>query len=182
MKAEVGCSETERRDLLRKMKGSCQSLAVSIGRSFPVDTPEFEHSTGVTFVRIPQRRKPYPLFLGSASTLEYFFLILYMNCCLLSGSKLPEPHMEDQVHTWSSICSCDTTPVHTTEVLIPLDQKIRLVLGLSSVYLCQFVADVASDIAVSVIGLFSLRCSLTANMVRCSEGRHARIYGHSLST
>ena len=90
--------------------------------------------------------------------------------------------MEDQVHTWSSIFSCDTTLVHTTEVLIHLDQKIRLVLGVSSVYLCQFVADVASDIAVSVIGRFSLRCSLTANMVRRPEGRHARIYGHPSST
>ena len=51
--------------------------------------------------------------------------------------------IEDQVHTWSSIFSCDTTPVHTTEVLIHIDQQLRLVLGVSSVYLCQVVADVA---------------------------------------
>ena len=51
--------------------------------------------------------------------------------------------MEDQVHTWSSIFSCDPSPVDTTEVLIHIDQKLRLVLGVSSVYLCQFVADVA---------------------------------------
>jgi hypothetical protein len=36
-----------------------------------------------------------------------------------------------------------------------------------------------SDVAVSVIGRFSLRCSLTSNLVRRSEGRQARIYGHS---
>ena len=47
--------------------------------------------------------------------------------------------MEDQVCTWSSIFSRDTTPV----VLIHIDQKLRLVLGVSSVYLCHFVADVA---------------------------------------
>jgi hypothetical protein len=51
--------------------------------------------------------------------------------------------MEDQVFTWSSIFSCDTSPVYTTQVLIPRDQKSHLVLGVSSVYLCQFVADVA---------------------------------------
>ncbi len=41
------------------------------------------------------------------------------------------------------IFSCDPSPVDTTEVLIYIDQKLRLVLGVSSVYLCQFVADVA---------------------------------------
>src|SRR6184192_1928865 len=51
--------------------------------------------------------------------------------------------MEDQVFTWSSIFSYDPSPVYTTEVLIYIDQKLRLVLGVSSVYLCQFVADVA---------------------------------------
>ena len=51
--------------------------------------------------------------------------------------------MEDQVFIWSSIFSCDPSPVDTTEVLIYIDQKLRLVLGVSSVYLCQFVADVA---------------------------------------
>ena len=50
--------------------------------------------------------------------------------------------MENQVNTWSSIFSCDPSPVDTTEVPI-YDQKLRLVLGVSSVYLCQFVADVA---------------------------------------
>jgi hypothetical protein len=51
--------------------------------------------------------------------------------------------MEDQVFTWSSIFSCDPSPVDTTEVLIYIDQKLRLVLGVSSVYLCQVVANVA---------------------------------------
>ena len=43
----------------------------------------------------------------------------------------------------SPFFSCDPSPVDTTEVLIYIDQKLRLVLGVSSVYLCQFVADVA---------------------------------------
>src|SRR3989441_4339028 len=51
--------------------------------------------------------------------------------------------MENQVFTWFSMFSCDPSPVDTTEVLIYIDQKLRLVLGVSSVYLCQFVADVA---------------------------------------
>jgi len=51
--------------------------------------------------------------------------------------------IEDLVNTRSSIFSCDTAPVYTTQVLIHIDQKLRLVLGVSSVYLCQFVADVA---------------------------------------
>ena len=37
--------------------------------------------------------------------------------------------MEDQVKTWSSIFSCDPSPVDTTEVLIYIDQKLRLVHG-----------------------------------------------------
>ena len=86
------------------------------------------------------------------------------------------------MQTWSSFFSCGTSPVDTIEVLIHIDQTFRLVLGVSSVYLCHFVADVALDSAVSVIGRFSLRCSLTSKMVRRSEGRRARIYGHSLST
>ena len=44
--------------------------------------------------------------------------------------------MEDQLNTWPSIFSCDPSPVDTTEVLIYIDQKLRLVLGVSSVYLC----------------------------------------------
>ncbi len=51
--------------------------------------------------------------------------------------------MEDQVCPWSSIFSCNPSPVDTTEVLIHIDQKLRLVVGVSSVYLCQFVANVA---------------------------------------
>jgi hypothetical protein len=53
---------------------------------------------------------------------------------------------ENQVNTWFSLVSCDPSPVDTTEVLIYIDQKLHLVfgvLGVSSVYLCQFVADVA---------------------------------------
>ncbi len=51
--------------------------------------------------------------------------------------------IEDLVNTRSSIFSCDTSPVYTTQVLIHIDQKLRLVFSVSSVYLCQFVADVA---------------------------------------
>ena len=51
--------------------------------------------------------------------------------------------IEDQVFTWSSMFSCDTSPVDTHQVLIHIDQKLRLVFRVSSVYLCQFVADVA---------------------------------------
>ncbi len=51
--------------------------------------------------------------------------------------------IEDQIFTWSSNFSCETSPVSTTQVLIPIDQKLRRVLGVSSVYLCQFAADVA---------------------------------------
>ena len=35
--------------------------------------------------------------------------------------------MEDQLNTWPSIFSCDPSPVDTTEVLIYIDQKLRLV-------------------------------------------------------
>src|SRR5205807_155980 len=49
--------------------------------------------------------------------------------------------IEDQVNTWSS--TCDTSPVDTHQVLIHIDQKLHLVFRVSSVYLCQFVADVA---------------------------------------
>ena len=48
--------------------------------------------------------------------------------------------------TWFSFFSCDPSPVDTTEVLIYIDQTLHLVLGVlgvSSVYLCQFVANVA---------------------------------------
>ncbi len=54
--------------------------------------------------------------------------------------------MENQVNTWFSIFSYGPSPVDTTEVLIYIDQKLHLVvgvLGMSSVYLCQFVANVA---------------------------------------
>ncbi len=57
--------------------------------------------------------------------------------------------IEDQVFTWSSIFSCDTSPVYTNHVLIHITssstsiRKLRLVFSVSSVYLCQFVADVA---------------------------------------
>ena len=37
--------------------------------------------------------------------------------------------MEDQLNTWPSIFSCDPSPVDTTEVLIYIDQKLRLVHG-----------------------------------------------------
>ena len=39
--------------------------------------------------------------------------------------------------------SCYPSPVDTTQVLIHIDQKLLIVLGVSSVYLCQFAADVA---------------------------------------
>jgi hypothetical protein len=91
--------------------------------------------------------------------------------------------MEDLVFSWSSIFSCDPSPVDTTEVLIYIDQKLRLVLGVSSVYLCQFVADVAfRRCSTRYRTVLESRCSLTSNLVRRSEGRQARIYGHSSST
>ena len=58
-----------------------------------------------------------------------------------------------------------------------------LVLGMSSVYLYQFVADVAfTRCSIRYRTFLESRCSLASNMVRRSEGRHARIYGHSSST
>src|SRR5690348_7555679 len=64
---------------------------------------------------------------------------LFVVVCVPLLSVFFRGAMEDQVCTWSSNFSRDTTPV----VLIHIDQKLRLVLGVSSVYLCQFVADVA---------------------------------------
>jgi hypothetical protein len=91
--------------------------------------------------------------------------------------------MENQVNTWFSIFSCDTSPVYTTQVLIPIDQKLRLMCSVSSVYLCQFVANVTFRCcSIRYWTFLESRCSLTSNMVRRSEGRHARIYGHSSST
>ena len=76
--------------------------------------------------------------IGLAASIALFVVV-----CVLLLRVFFRVEIEDQVHTWSSIFSCDTTPVHTTEVLIHIDQQLRLVLGVSSVYLCQFVADVA---------------------------------------
>ena len=76
--------------------------------------------------------------IGLATSIALFVVV-----CVLLLRVFFRVEIEDQVHTWSSIFSCDTTPVHTTEVLIHIDQQLRLVLGVSSVYLCQFVADVA---------------------------------------
>jgi len=91
--------------------------------------------------------------------------------------------MENQVDTWLSFFSCDPSPVDTTEVLIYIDQNLHLVLGVSSVYLCQFVADVAfRRCSTRSWTVLESRCSLTSNLVRRSEGRQARIYGHSSST
>jgi hypothetical protein len=57
--------------------------------------------------------------------------------------------------------SCDTSPVNTTQVLIHIDQKLRLVLGVSSVYLCQFVADVAfRHCSIRYRTFLESRCSL----------------------
>ncbi len=79
--------------------------------------------------------------------------------------------------------SCDTSPVYTTQVLIHIDQKLRLVFSVSSVYLCQFVAFVAfRRCSIRYRTFLESRCSLTSKMVRRSEGRHARIYEHSSST
>ena len=91
--------------------------------------------------------------------------------------------MEDQIFIWSSIFSCDPSPVDTTQVLISIDQKSRLVLGVSSVYLCQFATDVAfTCCSIRSQTVLESRCNLTSNLIRRSEGRHARIYGHSSST
>jgi hypothetical protein len=70
-------------------------------------------------------------------------IALFVVVCVPLLTVFFHEKMEDQVFTWSSIFSCDTSPVYTTQVLIPRDQKSHLVLGVSSVYLCQFVADVA---------------------------------------
>ena len=57
-----------------------------------------------------------------------------------------------------------------------------LVLGVSSVYLYQFVADVAFRCcSIRDRTVLSVRCSLRSKMARRSEGRPARIYGHSSS-
>ncbi len=91
--------------------------------------------------------------------------------------------IEDPVNTWSSIFSYYPSPVYTTQVLIHIDQKLLIVLGVSSVYLCQFVADVAfRHCSIRYRTFLESRCSLSSNMVKRSEGRHARIYGHSSST
>ena len=91
--------------------------------------------------------------------------------------------MEDLVNTRSSIFSSDPSPVDTTEVLIYIDQTLHLVMGVSSVYLCQFVANVAfRRCSTRSWTVLESRCSLTSNLVRRSEGRQARIYGHSSST
>jgi hypothetical protein len=50
------------------------------------------------------------------------------------------------MNTRFSLFSCDPSPIYFTEVLIYIDQKLHIVvgvLGVSSVYPCQFVADVA---------------------------------------
>jgi hypothetical protein len=88
--------------------------------------------------------------------------------------------IENLVCTWSSIFSCDPSPVDTTQILIRIDQKVWFVLGVSSVYLCQFVADVAfRRCSTRDRTVLESRCSLTSNMVRRSEGRYARLYGPS---
>jgi hypothetical protein len=54
----------------------------------------------------------------------------------ITESDVSHEKMEHQVNTWYSIFSCDTSPVYTTQVLIHIDQKLRLVYSVSSVYLC----------------------------------------------
>ncbi len=76
--------------------------------------------------------------IGLAASIALFVVV-----CVLLLRVFFRVDIEDQVHTWSSIFSCDTSPVDTTEVLIYIEQKLRIVLGVSSVYLCQSVADVA---------------------------------------
>jgi hypothetical protein len=108
-------------------------------------------------------------------------IALFVGVCVPLLAAFFRVEMEDQVCTW--FFPCDPSPVDTTEVLIYLDQKLRLVLGVSSVYLCQFVADVAfRRCSTRYRTVLESRCSLTSNMVRRSEGLHARIYGHSSST
>ena len=73
-------------------------------------------------------------------------IALFVVVCVPLLTVFFRAEMEDQVHTWSSIFSCDPSPVDTTRVLIYIDQTLHLVLGVlgvSSVYLCQFVANVA---------------------------------------
>lgn len=110
-------------------------------------------------------------------------ITLFVMVCVPFLTVFFRVEIENQVCTWFSIFSCDPSPVDTTEVLIYTDQKFRLVLGVSSVYLCQFVADVAfSRCSTRYRTVLESRCSLTSNLVRRSEARHARIYGHSSST
>jgi len=110
-------------------------------------------------------------------------IALFVVVCVPLLSIFFRVEIENQMHTWSSKFSCDPSPVDTTEVLIYIDQKLRLVLGVSSVYLCQFVANVAfRRCSTRYRTVLESRCSLTSNMIRRSEGRHARIYGHASST
>src|SRR5713226_8629424 len=79
----------------------------------------------------------------------------------LEARPLRKWKIEDLVFTRSSIFSCDTSPVNTTQVLIHIDQKLRLVLGVSSVYLFQFVADVAfRHCSIRYRTFLESRCSL----------------------
>ena len=63
-------------------------------------------------------------------------IALFVVVCVPLLTVFFRVEMEGQVFTWSSIFSCDPSPIYTTQVLIYIDQKSRLVLGVSSVYLC----------------------------------------------
>ena len=76
--------------------------------------------------------------IGLAASIALFVVV-----CVLLLRVFFRVEIENQVCIWSSMFSCDPSPVDTTEVLIYIDQKLRLVLGVSSVYLCQFWANVA---------------------------------------
>jgi hypothetical protein len=107
-------------------------------------------------------------------------IALFVVVCVLLLSVFFRVKREDQVRTWSSLFSCDRSPIHMTEILIHIDQTFRRVLGVSSVYLCQFVADVAfRQCSIRDRTFLESRCSLILNMVRRSEGRQARLYGPS---
>jgi hypothetical protein len=56
-------------------------------------------------------------------------IALFVVVCVLLLRIFFRVEMEDHVHTWSSIFSCDTSPGGTTQILIHIDQKFHLVHG-----------------------------------------------------
>ena len=88
-------------------------------------------------------------------------IALFVVVCVPLLTVFFRVEMEGQMNTWPSIFSIDTTPVYTHQSLIHIDQKLRLAFGVSSVYLCQFVADVAfRRCSIRYRTVLESRCSL----------------------